>query len=280
MVGVTTLSNGTLQINNPLALEGQTLTRNALDAGTLSVGAGLPSLSLGGLSGNGNLSLASIPLIVGLNNSSTTFSGNLTGPSSLTMAGTGSLYLSGSNSNGATIVQSGILDAQQASALSGYASAGSVSVASGASLNIQTGIAPLGWSSGQIGALVAANSGGFAAGSTLGIDTSSGGATYPGNIPMALNKLGANTLTLAGNSYGPLNVNAGVGAVAFTAASPTVGPLTGAGSVILGNAGVNPTNLTVNSNANSVFSGVISRGARPQHPDQDRRQHVDLERKQ
>ena len=284
MVGITTLSGGTLQVNNPLALEGQTLTVNVLDAGTLTTASGLSGLTLGGLAGNRNLSLASIPLTIGANGASTTYAGNLSGPTSLTKTGAGTLFLSGTNSNGPTIVQSGILDAQQASALSGYASAGSVSVAGGASLNIQTGNVPIGWNNGQIGTLL--SNANFAANSTLGLDTTSANVTYGGSIssPVTLNKLGANTLTLtASNNYtggtivstgaltaandaalgtGPLTVTLGARAN-FPSANPSVGGLSGAGSVVLGNAGVNATSLTVNSNANSTFSGVISEAQGP-----------------
>ena len=56
---------------------------------------------------------------------------------------------------------------------------------------------------------------------------------------------------------GPLSV-AAAGTVSFTSATPTIGGLSGAGSLLLGNPFSNATSLTVNINAASTFSGAIS----------------------
>ena len=255
MVGITTLSGGALQVANPLALEGQTLDINTSDLGTLSIST--TSLSLGGLMGSRNLAAPAIPLTIGGNGSSTTYSGNLSGATSLTKSGSGSLYLSGSNSYGSTIVAAGALEAAGTASLPHYLSSGSVSVAAGGSLVLPTGNGGSGWSNSQISGLLTSNSGGFAVNSTLGLDTASGDVAYPSNIPVGLNKLGANTLTLSGTAFGPVTVSNG--AVALTAASVSTGGLSGGGSLLLGSAGLNGTILTVNSTGSpTTFSGVIT----------------------
>ena len=69
------------------------------------------------------------------------------------------------------------------------------------------------------------------------------------------------TLTAANNAAlgsGPVSVAAAFGQVNFVTRTPTIGALTGNGSVVLAGNGVNPTNLTINSAANSTFSGTIS----------------------
>ncbi len=100
--GTTVVSSGTLTLSNALALQNSTL--NNTGSGTLNFGA-LTTASIGALSGTKNLSLenaasAPVALNVGGNNTSQTYSGNLTDSgngASLTVAGTGSLTLSGVN---------------------------------------------------------------------------------------------------------------------------------------------------------------------------------------
>ena len=92
-------------MTSPLALQNATLDLEAGDAGTLDTStAGLTSLTLGGLMGTQNLVAPAGPLTVGGNGSSTTYSGNLSGATSLTKTGTGTLVLtsSGSSFGGAT----------------------------------------------------------------------------------------------------------------------------------------------------------------------------------
>ena len=94
LLGTTTLSGGTLQASNALALEGQTLT---LNGGAMNFGS-LTSLTLGGLAGTQSWT-APATLNVGGNGLSSTYSGNLSGATSLTVTGPGGLYLSGTNSS-------------------------------------------------------------------------------------------------------------------------------------------------------------------------------------
>ena len=70
--GGTTISGGVLQLTNALALQDSTL--NTSGTGTLNISA-LSSLTLGGLQGSGNLTLANsnsaaVPLTVGVNGAS------------------------------------------------------------------------------------------------------------------------------------------------------------------------------------------------------------------
>ena len=62
---------------------------NAADAGTLVTSSSVASLVMGGLMDSRNLVTAAIPLTVGGNGLSTTYSGNLTGATSLTKVGSG-----------------------------------------------------------------------------------------------------------------------------------------------------------------------------------------------
>ncbi len=117
-----------------------------------------------------------------------------------TKTGAGVLYLTGTNTyGGATNVDNGSLVVATTASLPGYSSAGSVSVAAGATLGVSVGTA--GWESGDIGALASAAS--FASGSFLGLDTTVAG-TYTQSTPIGgslnLNKLGSGLLALAGNN--------------------------------------------------------------------------------
>jgi autotransporter-associated beta strand protein len=104
------------------------------------------SFTFGALTGSGNITLTeinegnlavgnSVALTVGGNNSSTTYSGVLSGGGSLTKAGTGTMTLSGANIHtGGTTVSAGTLKIGSATALGG--NAGAASVTSGAVLDL------------------------------------------------------------------------------------------------------------------------------------------------
>ena len=276
LLGVTTLAGGTLQLNNSLALAGQTLTLSPT-AGVLNT-AGLASLTLGGLAGAGNLAAPAGPLTIGGNGMTTTYAGNLSGATSLTKVGSGTLYLSGSNSAGNTLVSAGAIEAELAASLSG-----SVSVAGGAGFILPTGNGATGWTGSQIGALLVSSS--WANNSSLlTIDTTNASATIAASIiqPLALNIVGGNTLTLgAANTYsGPTTITGGAlnlahnlavqnstvtvsssGALTFAAGitSPTLGGLAGSASLALATAASQPVTLSVGQNGqNTTYTGVLS----------------------
>jgi autotransporter-associated beta strand protein len=116
-------------------------------------------VTIGGLAGSGSLLLAdtilfqngagysngiSVVLTVGYNNSSTTYSGVMSGPGSLIKVGTGTLNLTGANTyTGNTTVNGGILKIAQATLVTNS----TVSIASGAKLQLD-------FSVNQVGALV------------------------------------------------------------------------------------------------------------------------------
>lgn len=119
--GDTTIAaGGTLKLSNNLALQNSTLQYPDAD-GTLSFGL-LTNATLGNLNGSKNLALENadaaplaVALTIGGNNTSSTYSGILSGAGSLTKTGTGILTLSGMNTYaGATAVNNNgqmILDA-------------------------------------------------------------------------------------------------------------------------------------------------------------------------
>ena len=112
--GPTTLTAGTLQLNNTNALQNSTVTLTTT-GGALAFGTGVGAVNLGGLAGNANLALDdlgnnAVTLQVGGNNSSTTYSGVLSGDGGLTKAGTGLLALTSVNTyRGATGISQGTL---------------------------------------------------------------------------------------------------------------------------------------------------------------------------
>jgi fibronectin-binding autotransporter adhesin len=203
--GNTSVSGGTLVLEDPRALQQSVLDTSG--SGTVSFGS-LTSATLGGLTGSGTFSLVNsssnaLALAVGNHGASTTFSGALNGAGSLTKLGGGALLLSGSNTyTGGTLVSAGTLEAATAAALAGYATPGTITVASGAVLAVGAG--GTGWTAASIGTLLGSNGSGFAGDSIFGIDTSGGSLAYSANIPsnLILAKLGGNLLMLAGtNAY-------------------------------------------------------------------------------
>ena len=114
--GPTTIVGGTLQIANAMSLQNSTVLLSS-SGGTLNLN-GL-SATLGGLSGNGNLTLASGTISVGNDGVATSYSGVLSGVGGLNKIGSGSLALLGSNSyQGNTTVSGGVLESAAINAFS------------------------------------------------------------------------------------------------------------------------------------------------------------------
>ena len=113
--GTTTIPNGILQIGIADALQNSTLAPSYADGGTLVLVAGLGNFNVGGLSGDGNVTLtdaggAAVALAAGSNNASTTYAGVLSGSGSLDKTGSGTLTLSGTNTySGGTTISAGTL---------------------------------------------------------------------------------------------------------------------------------------------------------------------------
>lgn len=99
---------GTLRIGNSLALQNGTLDLRASDSGTVNLNN--LSATLGALTGSRNLALGSGTVSIGNNNSSTTYSGVLSGIGALAKIGNGTLTLAGANNyGGTTSISSGTL---------------------------------------------------------------------------------------------------------------------------------------------------------------------------
>jgi len=132
--GNTRITSGTLAIGansggtNSLALQNSTVDMNGADSGSLVFGtfqastgslfpvaSNITSATFGGLMGSRNLALVNtggtaVSLSIGNNNSSTSYSGALSGAGSVTKVGTGTLSFSGANTySGTTVVSAGTL---------------------------------------------------------------------------------------------------------------------------------------------------------------------------
>jgi autotransporter-associated beta strand protein len=154
-VGNTTISAGTLQINNSRAIPNGSSHGNVVNNGTLALNG--VNVAINGLSGGSsaivdNITGTSITLSLGNNNQGGTFSGTIqnSGGGALTLSKTGSstITLTGANNHsGNTLVTQGTL------ALSGAATLGSstnIAVSSGATLSLTGLSSPLTLASGQV----------------------------------------------------------------------------------------------------------------------------------
>ena len=259
---------------------------------SLLFSAGLGTVTLGGLTGSGNVTLsdqAGSPAAVNMTAGGTaggTYSGNLTGLGGFTKAGANLLVFSGANSySGSTTVSSGTLEATVPGALPGYNSAGKISVAAVAGLYLPVGNSSSYWQPADVANFETANSGAFAATSSLILDTTAANVTLttPINGSMNLYKIGTNALTLSGNSgytgntilsagtltlgsNSALGANTGSGTLALSGTldmngfSVTVGSLAGAGYIVNNNTPVSTLTTNVISGT-GAFTGVIKDGS-------------------
>jgi len=263
--GETLVDGGTLRAGSVNALSDSS-------AFTVSDGAALDlngySQTIGSIAGEGDITLGAGTLTAGRNNTSTAFSGDISGTGGFTKAGTGTLTLSGSNNYaGATTVSGGTLRAGGAGAFSDESA---FTVDTGATLD-------LGSASQTIGSLAGAGTVALGARTLTfgGDDTSTlfeGSITGTGGIA----KTGSGTFTLSGTSGytgatlidgGTLLVDTGsqlAGDSAFTVSSgaildlgssdQTIASLAGAGGVVLGSG----TLTTGGNQSSTTFSGAIS----------------------
>ncbi|WP_052659165.1 DUF4347 domain-containing protein [Pseudomonas sp. LFM046] len=227
--GATNVSAGGLTLNRVGgALDDNTSVAVASGA-TLTVAA---DETIDALSGAGTVALGTSALSIGINGTSSTFSGAITGSGTLTLDGGGTFTLSGTNSGQSWGMQ----------VLSG----GTVSVAGDA--NLSSGTVQLNdgtlsvTSSGTVDNAITlgASAGSVSVGSGLAVSLSGaiGGAG-------ALTKTGSGTLTLSGgNNYsGTTTVSAGTLAVNGSTASATI---VGSGATLAGS-GILGGNVTVQS---------------------------------
>src|SRR5208283_3830569 len=100
--GVTTISQGTLELASPTALQYSTVSVNVDNGLQFSPAIAGPS-NIGGITGPGSMTLTGT-VAVGGNNADTTYSGTISGTGTLVKSGTGSIDLTGSNTwTGGTI---------------------------------------------------------------------------------------------------------------------------------------------------------------------------------
>jgi outer membrane autotransporter protein len=170
--GATTVSEGTLRAGAANAFS-QNSTFTVASGTTLDLASF--NQGIGSLAGAGTVTLGSGTLTAGANNSSTSFSGKITGSGGLTKAGTGTLTLTGTNTyTGGTKVLGGKLVVNGSLAgsvtlsggsLGGSGSIGGVGVASGGT------VAP----GNSIGTLNVAGNVAFASGSTYQVEINAAG---------------------------------------------------------------------------------------------------------
>ncbi|MGX1785436.1 autotransporter domain-containing protein [Bosea sp. NPDC055332] len=170
--GATTVSEGTLRAGAANAFSANS-TFTVASGATLDL-AGL-NQTIGSLAGVGTVTLGSGTLTAGANNSSTTFSGKITGTGGVTKTGTGTLTLTGTNTyTGATKVSGGklVVNGSLASSvtldggtLGGSGTIGGMSVASGATVSPGN----------SIGTLTVSGNVAFASGSTYQVEVNAAG---------------------------------------------------------------------------------------------------------
>jgi autotransporter-associated beta strand protein len=273
--GFTNLQSGLLLLGNAGALQDSTLNYNS-PGGVISFGS-LTSALFGGLTGSQSIALfnsssASVALTVGYNNSSTTYSGNLSGDigSALTKVGTGRLTLAGTNSYaGGTTIGGGILVATNPSSLgdaggmvgigpgtleiaAGYAEPRIITLTDPAS-TIQVDAAQVYSVSGTISGFGALNKTGSGELVLTASNNYSGGVSINGGT-LQLGNAGA-------LGTGPLAVNSGV--LDLKGFSVTVPSFSGAAGVVTNGASGSSAVLTVNQLTDTTFSGAINNGASP-----------------
>jgi autotransporter-associated beta strand protein len=220
--GATFITRGVLQLSNSQALQFSTLNYSL--PGTLSFGA-LSAANLGGLAGSGNLPLPStFALVVGNNNSTTTYSGALSGAgASLTKTGTGTLTLSGANTyTGNTAVNAGTLALTGAGSIT---SSTNLTLASSATLDVS---ALPGFT---VGAAQTLGGRGFINGAVTIVGALSPGDSAPGALTFS------DSVTLAAGSTNIFKISS---SPLTNDAVVVLGLLTNGGVLLVTNIGVTP----------------------------------------
>ena len=217
------------------------------------------------ISGSGSVVLqgnASIGSWSGVGTVNAPISGNYNLTVNKATTNTGTVVFGGSNSyNGTTTVAASTLIATTSAALPYYSSAGSVSVAGGATLRVNAGGS--GWSAPGVDLL--AQNAAFASGSFLDYDTTNASVADSANLSgnFGLTKSGPNTLTLSGTSsyLGPTTITGGT--LNVTGVVPATGAIINGGTLItagpLGGLSLASGGLTLASTSiNSLSAGTAN----------------------
>ncbi|MEO7099133.1 MAG: autotransporter-associated beta strand repeat-containing protein [Luteolibacter sp.] len=228
---------------------------NALPTGTalsISSGANLAlqnfSTQVGSVAGAGDILLGSATFTAGGNNSTTTYSGILSGTGGLTKSGSGNLTISGSNSYlGATNLNGGTLTLGKSNALNSL---------SALTLGASTVFNP-GTFSQTVGGLSGSGSVTMGGG-TFNIGAADLSTTFSGIISGngALVKSGSGTLTLSGTNTATSTFEVSAGTVALSGAS---GSFASAPSVTLQSGSTLSLDNSVSENANRIGNSTAIR---------------------
>jgi fibronectin-binding autotransporter adhesin len=258
--GQTQVLAGTLDLANPFALSGSTLLTTSNNV-TFDSSVVANAFTFGGLAGSGTLTLAvnsgtnlvPIALTVGGNNASTSFSGTLNGPGSLTKVGSGTLSLLSTNSfTGGLTISGGTVNTTYDAGLG--AASGSVTLQNSSQLIYQGGSTisrTLYLNDGTV------NFGGNTlAGATVDGGYLSGNETVTSGQWSGTTTLPGTTLSVSNGTatLGDVTVRGGL-SVNTATASFNNGYVTGAGTVTVGSGGTLNTQATEIQGVTTVNSG-------------------------
>ncbi len=254
--GATTINAGTLTLG---------AANRIADTSAMTVAGGATfnlnnfAETIGSLAGAGNVTLGTGTLTTGGNNTSTTYSGVMSGTGGLTKAGTGLFTLSGANTyTGATTINAGTLQLSGGSAIANTSAVTLANVA-GATLDLNGTSETIGSlaGGGALGGNVLLGTGTL----TTGVATNT---TYSGVISGTggLTKQGTGIFTLSGaNTYtGATTINAG------TLTLGAANRIADASALVI-NAGT----FNLNNFSETVGSLAGARNGHPRHRHSDRR---------
>jgi fibronectin-binding autotransporter adhesin len=239
--GNTYVNSGTLQLGASNVLSNMT---DVVVASGATFAMNSHSDTVGSIAGAGNITLGSGALTTGADNSSTTFSGVISGTGgSLTQDGTGTLILTGANTyTGGTTVSAGTLQ------IGSGGTTGSITGDITDNSNLTYDLSNSTTYSGVISGTGNLNKSGSGTLTLSGVNTFTGNTTI--NFNSGTLQLGVNN---ALNSATDVTVNSS-STFALNNFSDTVGSIAGSGNITLGSG----TLTTGADNVSTTFSGVIS----------------------
>lgn len=235
--GITTLNSGgtlALGIDNAISSSSAGVINGTLDLNNHNE-------NIGSITGAGTISLGSGSLTTGSLNTDRTFSGSITGTGGLTKIGTGVLTLSGSSAyTGPTTISAGSITVSASNALPDLSA---VSVASGASLIINSGVTDI------IGSLSGAGT--VTDTGTLAVGADNTSTTFSGAIGStgSLIKTGTGTQTLTGANTLSGTFKLEEGGLTLSGASGTATSVTG---VTIGSGSTFTLDNSAGDNANRI----------------------------